>query len=213
MQQNRYRLRITFAKQGVLKYSSHLDLMRVWARSLRRAAVPLVYSQGFNPRPKLQLAAALPLGHSAGHELLDVWLEAPVDPADLAAALAPVLPEGLHVRDVRPVKTYLPAAQTLVVAAEYRVTVEWDEPAPAVQARVDAALAAESLPHRRRGKRYDLRPLIDAIRLERCDAGQVVLGMRLSCGQHGTGRPEAVLDVMGMRDAFAQYHRERLILR
>jgi radical SAM-linked protein len=213
MQGDKHRRRITFAKCGVLKYSSHLDLMLVWARSLRRAGVPLVYSQGFNPRPKLQLAAALPLGHSAGHELLDVWVEEPVTPQVLAASLAPVMPAGLSVGDVRPVEVYMPATQTMVVAAVYRVTVEGDEPAPALEARVDAALAADTLPHRRRGKAYDLRPLIDEIRLERWEPGEAVLHIRLSCGQHGTGRPEAVLDVLGLGGAFAQYHRERLILR
>jgi len=69
------RLRITFSKEGWLIYSSHLDLMRVWERALRRAGAPLAYSGGFNPRPKLQIARALPLGHVGEGELIDVWLE------------------------------------------------------------------------------------------------------------------------------------------
>ncbi len=71
------RLRVTFSKGGPLVYTSHLDLARAWERALRRAGVGLVYSGGFNPRPKLQLAAALPLGHTAEAEWLDVWLEKP----------------------------------------------------------------------------------------------------------------------------------------
>ena len=64
------RLRVTFSKEGWLIYSSHLDLMRVWERALRRAGMPLRYSAGYNPRPKLQLARALPLAHVGEEELI-----------------------------------------------------------------------------------------------------------------------------------------------
>ena len=86
------RLRITFAKSEAIKYTSHLDLARAWGRSLRRAGVGLAYSGGFNPRPKLQLAAALPLGHTGAAELLDAWLEQPMSVDDFARTLVPVLP-------------------------------------------------------------------------------------------------------------------------
>jgi radical SAM-linked protein len=140
-----YRLRITFAKGDPIKYTSHLDLARAWERSLRRAGVGLAYSSGFNPRPKLQLAAALPLGHTGEAELLDVWLEKPMSVQDLARALVPVLPDGLAVRHVHRVGLKEPALQTQVVGAEYRVTVEQcpepversGEPAEQVAARVE----------------------------------------------------------------------------
>ena len=83
MTADRHRLRITFSKGDTLKYTSHLDLMRIWERSLRRAGAPLAYSSGFNPRPRLQLAAALPLGHTGEAEWLDALLEEPVRVDDL----------------------------------------------------------------------------------------------------------------------------------
>ena len=86
------RLRVTFTKNGPLLYTSHLDLARIWERSLRRAGAPLVYSQGFNPRPKLHLAAALPLGHVGEAELLDVWLERPTS----VEAFTKALGTGIH---------------------------------------------------------------------------------------------------------------------
>ena len=206
------RLRITFSKSGWLTYSSHLDLMRVWERALRRAGLPLAYSGGYNPHPKLQLARALPLGHVGEAEILDVWLEDTVALRDAAESLAPVLPDGLSLVGVRPVDPTAPAMQTQVVATLYRVVVEWDEEAEDVKARVARTLAADELIHERRGKRYNLRPLIEALALVEVTDNEATLRVQLSARPRATGRPEAVLDVLGMGEAFARYHRERLIL-
>jgi radical SAM-linked protein len=223
----RERVRITFAKGEAIKYTSHLDLARAWERSLRRAGVGLAYSGGFNPRPKLQLAAALPLGHTGEAELLDAWLEKPLPVEDFARALMPVLPDGLTVSQVHPVGLKEPALQTRIVGAEYRVTVErrpepveggdpepvegGDGPAEQVEARIERALAATELAHERRGRRYDLRPLIERLWLEQVGGGEFVLGMQLAARAGATARPEAVLEVLGMGDAFARYHRRGLI--
>ena len=66
------RIRITFSKQGALRYTGHLDLHNLWERAARRAAIPLAYSQGFHPQPKIQLAAALPLGFSSRAEVCSI---------------------------------------------------------------------------------------------------------------------------------------------
>jgi radical SAM-linked protein len=206
------RLRITFSKEGWLVYCSHLDLMRVWERTLRRAGVPLAYSAGYNPRPKLQLARALPLGHSGEQELIDVWLEHPMPLESMADSLRHVLPDGLRIKQVRQVDPGAPAMQTQVVATTYQVIVDWHEPAALIDARIQRALAQEALRHERRGKRYDVRPLIEALWLEAVTEGTAVLGMRLSARPRATGRPEAVLDVLGMGEAFARYQRTGLVL-
>jgi len=209
---DRYRYRITFTKEGLLAYSSHLDLMTLWERTLRRAGAPLMYSQGYNPRPKMQLARALPLGHTAGGELIDVWLEERVPADELVAGLAPVTHRHTKVLDVRPVSLDEPAMQAQMASSVYRVIVTWDEPADAVRRRVERVLVAEELPHERRGKAYDLRPLIERLELEGVCEGRVTLSMQLAARPGATGRPEAVLDVLGMGDAFARYGRQRLLL-
>lgn len=206
------RIRITFSKQGWLVYSSHLDLMRLWERAIRRAGAPLAYSGGYNPRPKLQLARALPLGHAGEAELIDVWLEERVSQEQFSKSLVPVLPSGLSVSRVREVDPGAPAMQTQVVATEYRVSVDWNRSRDSAEARVEQLLAAQELPHQRRGKRYDLRPLIESLQLEGVSNGKAVLAMRLSARPGATGRPEAVLDALGMGDAFARYYRTALIL-
>lgn len=191
-------------------------MTRVWERSLRRAGVPLAYSHGFSPRPKLQLAAALPLGHTGEAELLDIWLERPMSVEDFAKALATVLPDGLTISEVRQVRLKEPALQTQIVAAEYRVTVEWHETAKEIGARIERVLAAAELPQERArpgrgGKQYDLRPLIEGLWLEQMAEGKAVLGMQLAARQGATARPEAVLDALGISGAFARYHRRRLL--
>jgi radical SAM-linked protein len=213
------RVRITFSKNGALAYTSHLDLARVWERSLRRAAVPLVYSQGFNPRPKLQLAAALPLGHTAGAELLDIWLEKRMSVEQLAKDLVRVLPDGLTVSDVRQVTLKEPALPVQVVSAEYRVDVETGKSAEAIAERIEQVVQAKELPQERKragreNRSYDLRPLIERLELEQSEAaeGIAVLGMQLAARQGATARPEAVLAAMGLADVFARYHRRRLVL-
>lgn len=206
------RLRITFSKSGPLTFTSHLDLMRVWERALRRAGVPLAYSQGFNPRPRLQLAAALPLGHTGGAELLDVWLEKLLSVSDFTKALIPVLPNGLMVHQVHQVITKEPALQTQIKSSEYHVTVEGgNQSAEHVEARIAQTLAAAELPQERRGRQYDLRPLVERLWLERVDGNQMVLGMQLAAREGATARPEAVLMALEMDKTLVRYHRRRLI--
>ena len=73
------RLRLTFTKTDSLKYIGHLDLHRTLERTLRRAGLPIAYSQGFNPQPRMNLAEALPLGITSECEVMDVWCEKPID--------------------------------------------------------------------------------------------------------------------------------------
>src|SRR5512136_2650651 len=69
------RLRITFSKTGALRYTGHLDLQTVWERTIRRAGLPLAYTHGFHPGPKIQIASALPLGFIGRLEIVDIWLQ------------------------------------------------------------------------------------------------------------------------------------------
>jgi radical SAM-linked protein len=172
----------------------------------------LAYSQGFNPRPKLQLAAALPLGHTSEAELLDVWLEKPMLLRNFTKALVPVLSNGLMVHQVRQVNMKDPALQTQIKSAEYHATIEgWDRSTEQIEARIERILAATELPQERRGRQYDLRPLIERLWLEQVEGNKVVLGMQLAAREGATARPEAVLVALEMDNALIHYHRRELI--
>src|SRR6185503_1913057 len=106
------RIRITFTKTGPAKYSGHLDLHKSWERALRRAGLPLAYSQGFHPQPKIHLAAALPLGFTSECELVDVWLTEPVELEAALGELRRATSPGVEIKAVCEVADSLPAMQT-----------------------------------------------------------------------------------------------------
>jgi radical SAM-linked protein len=196
------RLRIGFAKGEPLKYISHLDLARTWERTFRRAGLPVAYSQGFNPRPRFQIAAALPVGITGGAELLDVWLSEPVAPEEAFALLRPALPSGLAVSTVEEVELRAPSLQAQMRAADYRAVIHSPEPVESLRGRVQALLDAPTLPRQRHHKgkwqTYDLRPLVQSVTVAAGHAGEQVMEMRLQASPQGAGRPDEVLDVLGL---------------
>lgn len=93
------RIRIRYAKRGPMRFTSHRDFARAFERALRRARVPIAYSQGFTPHPKISYASAAPTGVASEAEYLEIGLQAPMEPAALAPALDAALSPGLDVLD------------------------------------------------------------------------------------------------------------------
>ncbi len=208
------RARITFSKGGPLRYTGHLDLQTLWERAARRAGLPLAYSRGFHPQPKITFASALPLGFSSRAEVMDIRLqdEMPVD--DLPGRLAAALPAGIAVLEVRRVEDAEPALQTQVRSAEYEVTLLDELPVATLQAGIQRILQAETLPRTRREKAYDLRPLLEELRLlpgSENAKGPLRIFMRLSAREAATGRPEEVLRELGIEPTGTRVERIRLI--
>jgi len=210
------RLRLTFARGEEVKYITHLDIMRLWVRALRRARVPLAYSQGFTPHPQLSLAAPLAVGVTSEGELMDIELEGRMATRYFLARVDEQLPTGVRLLGVEEVPPTWPSLQAAVRFAEYRVTVQTAEPLAALQERIAALLAAPSLPRQRlretQVRHYDLRPLITDLRLAQWDAGEAVLTMRLQTDERATGRPDEVLAALGLAEAPRAIHRTRLLL-
>jgi radical SAM-linked protein len=198
----RQRLRVRFAKGEALKYISHLDLARTWERVFRRAGLPLAYSQGFNPRPRFQIAAALPVGVTGRSELLDIWLTESLAPGEVLARLRPVVPPELDVLDAEEVELRAPSLQSQMRTADYWVVVQTREPVEAIRIRVQALLDAPTLQRQRHHKgklqTYDLRPLVQNVMVQAGNVGERVLTMRLQASPEGAGRPDQVLDALGL---------------
>lgn len=206
------RIRITFSKQGALRYTGHLDLHRLWERAARRAELPLAYSQGFHPQPKMNLAAALPLGFSSRCEVLDMRLERDVPLEGLRDTLQATLPEGIQVLSVEQAEERAPALQTQVESAEYEVTLTEAVDGSDLKRKVDSVMDAESILRSRRGKEYDLRPLIESLTVVSSPEGKgEKIFMKLSAKEGATGRPEEVLDVLGIAHEETRIERTRLI--
>lgn len=94
------RLRIRYAKRGRLRFTSHRDFSRAFERAIFRARIPMAYSSGFNPHPRISYAGAAPTGSASEAEYLEIGLAQVVDPADIHTALDESLPDGLDVLEV-----------------------------------------------------------------------------------------------------------------
>jgi radical SAM-linked protein len=206
------RLRLTFSKTAAMRYTGHLDLHATWERTMRRAGLPLAYSQGFHPQPKIQLASALPLGFTSECEMGDVWLETAHDLAEARARLERAAPPGIVIHALAEVPEGTPKLQVALRAAEYQALIASTLSAEELDARIAALLAQTEIPRVRREKKYDLRPLIETLARAASDDLGHTLVMRLAAREGATGRPEEVVEALGHSAAEARFHRQRLFL-
>jgi radical SAM-linked protein len=210
------RLRIRFKRGPEVKYISHLDIIRVWVRAFRRAGIELAYSEGFNPHPRISLAAPLATGVTGDAELMDVYISDAVSPHNFTDAVNRQMPTGMQILNTCQVDAGLPALQAQLTAAEYAVEVAAGEGVDCIGQALTAMLASKQFPwqHERDTgiKSYDLRPLIEDLWLESYNNNIAVIGMRLVCDNRGSGRPEQVVKALGLGYP-RSVHRTRLILK
>ena len=144
-------LRLRYEKLGALAYISHLDLLRTMTKALLRAGLPLYYSEGFSPHPKLAFAAPLAVGQESVCEYLDVRLATDTDPAAAMQALNATLPAGLRITAAG----YPAAKFTAVGSATYRITLRTAGADAALAARCEALLNERPLTVFKRSKAGD----------------------------------------------------------
>lgn len=189
------RVRIFFAKRERVRYISHLDVLRYWERAIRRAGLPLSYSQGFTAHPKLQFAGPLPLGYLAEREVVDVSLDERVPLSEIAERLAPQTVPDLPMLDVEEIPLSTPPPQNSLLWADYRVDVPGLNAAHAREVVRDF-LARRAFPwteeRREKERTFDLRAATPALSVEEIEGG-TRLHMRLSATTALMARPESVL--------------------
>ena len=179
------RIRIKYAKRGPLRFTSHRDFARAFERALRRAAVPIAFSQGFTPHPKISYASAAPTGVASEAEYLEIGLQAPVDPAELCAALDAALSPGLDVLDAVVAREGTSLADR-IDASRWRMELPGVAP-DAAETAVETFLAAEEVLVERmtkQGRRsFDARAAVVS-----CDVNGAPSG--------AVGAPCAILDLV-----------------
>lgn len=116
------RYRVKFSKDGPARYSSHLDMVRFFDRSTRRAGLPVAFSEGFNPHPKFSFAAPLPVGIAGLEEYMDIELTKTLSLDEVLKRLDPNMPEGYKILDIRELPERGSALMALVARAAYRAT-------------------------------------------------------------------------------------------
>ncbi|GAP20101.1 TIGR03936 family radical SAM-associated protein [Leptolinea tardivitalis] len=207
------RVRVTFSKSGSLIYTGALDLQKIWERVIRRAKLNLAYTQGFNPGPRINLASALPLGVNSEQELADFWFIDPPDLNEFCDRINRAAPSGLRALTAVVVPLSTPALQTRVDASEYRSGTLSVELFRKAQESVARLLDAETLPRERRGKPYDLRPLIINLQAVEEPSGQGHLEMTLQAREGATGRADEVLAALGLEPSDLTLTRTKIILK
>jgi radical SAM-linked protein len=210
------RVRVRYAKRGRLRFTSHRDFSRALERAIVRARLPVAYSSGFNPHPRISYAGAAPTGAASEAEYLEIGLAEERDPEAVHRDLDQALPEGLDVVDV--VVSAGGSLPDRLEASVWRITVPEATPAGA-QAAVERFLAAEEIRVERMTKKgmrsFDARGAVVAL-TARPDVGSgrecAILEVVL---RHGTPsvRPDDVLtglrEIAGLEAAAAPLH-ERL---
>ncbi len=208
------RLYLVFSRAQALRFLSHLDMTRLWERALRRACLPLRYSQGFHPHPRLSLALPLAVGMTAEAEWADVEMQAPVPPGEVADRLAAQLPAGISLRQVQEAPWNAPALAARVCGAEYEVRVRCPPPLALVQHQVDDLMAAESWPveeqHKGQPRTVDIRGMVVHLTLQDWTAGQGTASMLLQNREGKSVRPETVLRALELGPDFL-VHRKRVL--
>ncbi len=127
------RLRVWFGKQNSMALVSHLDLVRLFDRAMRRTSLPIAFTGGFHPGPRISIANALPLGSSSSGEIVDFDLTEMLDPGEFRQRLAAVLPVDLPVYRVEEVDPKSPAVTQLLAQARYQVQLITEEPVTLTQ--------------------------------------------------------------------------------
>lgn len=186
----RQKIKINFAKEGVLRFISHHDIMRLFHRAFRRADIELRRSEGFNPQPRMSFAMPLGLGIESDCEALFVETARWYRPEEVLQRLAAVLPEGMRLTGAE----LAPSGRGGVypTEVEYAVPLPSGTDSGALAGKAEELLSRQSIPIERakkaRTKTFDLRPSILDLAVRENE-----LTIRLRVTPKGTARPDEIL--------------------
>lgn len=212
------RLCIRFAKEGALKYISHLDLLRTFVRTIRRSGLPVVYSKGFKPRPKMTLAAPLPLGATSTGEYVEFFFQEKMYPEELYDKLAVQLPPGLKLMKAFTVLLDEPPLPSVIEGAFYSYLIPANLPKNLYD-NIDNLLQSPEIKVTRnkgRGKAkvVNIRPYIYSIKVNSKETKDGnYLDMLLATGSKGGAKPSEIIELLGFsKDEPYSLHRHNLYL-
>jgi radical SAM-linked protein len=204
------RVTIVFRKVAGARYLSHLDLLATLEFSIRRARLPVALSEGFNPRPRMALAAPLPLGHIGEREILELTLMHSLDPNDIQTRLASSIPAGIEILFVDETEPGTRSAASRVQSVVYRIdlaTTVDDLLERVAHLMTQVSIEVEEVRDGAIRKR-DLRPFLIALEVP----GGRALRATLRLAGDGTVRPEQILELLSVPADGAQFTRESIQL-
>ena len=200
------RIRITFEKNGAMRYTSHLDMQKVWIRALLRAKLPLAYTQGFHPTPKVAYAWPLPLGWGTKGELMDIWVDDPagneVEEKTFIRDVNDSLPSGLRIIGIEKLPYSDPALTIVIQSAVYQIVFPGIDNAECLTEKMNSLMAQDVIERERRGKVYDMKPLIEDWSCGVSPDGEVYMHLQMAARDSAMGRPDELAAALDF-DPFA----------
>ncbi|NLY43664.1 MAG: DUF2344 domain-containing protein [Clostridiaceae bacterium] len=215
------RVRIKYSKEEPVKYISHLDVLRVFNRAIRRAGLPVAYSQGFNPHPQISFGLPLPVGYTSAAEYLEMEMDGEVDANKLIVQLNKEMPEGMRILKAVVLDDKDEKVSGIISMADYKVTVFLEEKfnGDLVQ-YVNHIMALDEVNVEKQGKKgtkkVNIRPNIYLLEVEEQQEKMLILKMCLSAGSQSNLKPDLVLQALeslseSFRVEFFKVHRMKLL--
>lgn len=191
-------LRFKFSRGQELKYIAHLDILRVFERAIKRAKIPVAYTQGFNPRQKLVFGLPMSIGLTGDSEYADIELSEDMEPEDFVTQINKSLPEGLKAEEAVP-QTTRDNIMNQITAARYVIVFKVKESKShfEIDTLVLALLSREEISVIKKGKKgprpVNIRPLIYSLSAEKINADKFRLDAFLSAGAENNLRADLLM--------------------
>lgn len=195
------RLGVVFTKEAPVRFVSHLDVQRLFQRAMRRARLPLAYSQGFNPHPLMSFATALSVGMTSEGEYLDVTLTEDMSPGEFTERLSPMLPEGVRIVEAFDLGDSRKSLTSAMRTAEYEVKAEFAEaPDEKTMREGIAELLSKDITVQKRTKGgikpVDIRPMVIALSIDKIESCKALFTVKGVLSAEGGLNPETLLRVL-----------------
>jgi radical SAM-linked protein len=215
------RVRIEYSKKGPIRYIGHLDLMHTFFRALKRANLPVSYTQGFNPRIKCSFSPALPLGFASEAEYIELYLDKKIDISSSIGNLQKELPQGLTVRDMEKLPLFGKSNNVKIKTVTYRInlqqffgksTVPGQANKEDIEVKIRNFLDKEEIfLINKKGRRINVRPLILSIEMEKDWNIRLLLKVR---GGFNFNPRIIIKTLLGVEEkdlAFVEFTREKFL--
>lgn len=208
------RIRIRLSRNGILKWISHLDMQRTLERALRRSGIPMSYTEGFHPRPRLSFAIPLPLGYTSDADWMDIFLYREMHPDHVKQALQDCLPQGLNVLESREVHLSDKTLTSDTIKITYRIVLPCTgDPVKDYKVILEDFPGFGEISIVRKNKTFDARQLITRLEPEITrDRCQVYLDVLLK--PTGSVKPDEIIRVLLGGDVASKcsYHRSTIVI-
>jgi radical SAM family uncharacterized protein/radical SAM-linked protein len=209
------KIRLRVSKRGVPRWVSHLDMQRTVERSIRRGGIPVSYSEGFHPRPRISFVLPLPLGYTSESEWFEIILYEPRNADEISLSLNSSLPEGIRVLEAREVPLDEKSITSYTLKAVYSISLPGTEKIDRnkISLKLEEFRTNEELILSRGEKIFNARPMVSDIKLL-SDSFPYVLGMDIIVKPTGSVKPSEIIEhLFGSGIARnSGYHRKELLV-